>query len=632
MEHQPSLEEQFLAIVNQVIEDNIDNENFSVEDLAKEARLSRSMLHKKLKRLTGQSPSDLIIKKRLTRAKELLEDNVATASEIAYRVGFSDPSYFNRVFKKHFNISPGSVRKDLADKIKYMPADHKPGILSLAKLKGSRLLVKVAVIILIILIAGSGTYSVFRVTKSSEKSIAVLPIRNLTGDPENAYFVDGMHDALTGELGQIESLRVISSTTTLHYRDTDKVLKDIANELGVNIIVEGSVFCSGDSLCFLIQLIDVFPKERHIMANEYRDDMHNVLTVQRKAVKDIAHKIRVKLSKGEEQLLTKSRAVDPETYKDYLRGMYYLNQGTAESFETGIDFLRKAIDRDPADPFAYAGLALGYAITGHGMLYSEKAFRLATAAANKALIIDPTLDEAYTSLALLHLYQSWNWPVSKEAFENAIARNPNNEIAHAHFAWYHVLFGDMEKSIDHAKKAVELEPFSASYQSWLAWLYYHNREYDKAELWARRSLETKEDIPYGNLVLGWIYLKEKKYPEAIETHERLPYNTTRWKWLRCRTYVLTGNREKAISLWNEVEESSKESWNNPFFTGMMAGILGYTDRAFELLDEACEKKYYPASLIEVFPSTEFIRDDPRYNVLLQKLNLPYDRKLITIQE
>jgi hypothetical protein len=144
-------------------------------------------------------------------------------------------------------------------------------------------------------------------------------------------------------------------------------------------------------------------------------------------------------------------------------------------------------------------------------------------------------------------------------------------------------------------------------------------------------LETKEDIPYGNLVLGWIYLKGKKYHEAIELHEKLPYKTTRWKWLRCRTYVVTGNREKALSMWNELEESSKENWENPFFTGMMAGILGYTDKAFKLLNEACEKKYYPASLIEVFPSTEFIRNDPRYNTLLQKLNLPYDRDIIAAQ-
>jgi AraC-like DNA-binding protein/TolB-like protein/tetratricopeptide (TPR) repeat protein len=629
MEKQPSIEDQFLATVRQIIENNISNENFTVEDLAQHARLSQSMLHRKLKRLTGKSTNVLIIEIRLAKAKELLENDVATVSEVAYRVGFKDPSYFNKVFKKYYHLSPGSVRKSLPDNLIYPSTDQSQELLGSSKSKGYGSFIKVIVIILIIIITAGGIYYLFSIMRPHEQSLAVLPLDNLTGQPENAYLVDGIHDALIGELGQIESLRVISKTSTLQYRNSKKTLKDIARELGVNTIVEGSVTIAGDTLRILLQMINVFPKERHLLTNEYYDDIHHVLTIHSTAVKDIVQKIRIKLTKEEEQFLTKSRTVDPETYKAYLRGMYYLNQGTQESFETGLSYLREAIERDPADPFAYAGLALGYAIMGHGMLYSERSFRLATAAANKALILDPTSDEAYTALALLYLYQSWDWPMAKEAFERAIAHNPNNEIAHAHFAWYYVLFGDMEKSIYHARKAVTLDPLSPSYNSWLAWLYYHNKEYDKAEYWARESLTLKENLPYGNLVLGWTYLHKKQYQKAIEAHEKLPFSTTRWKWLRCRTYVLTDNREKALAIWNEVEHNSEENWTNPFYTGMIAGTLGFTDKAFELLNEACEKKYYPASLIDVFPSAEFIRDDPRYNTLLQKLHLPYTKTLIT---
>ena len=278
------------------------------------------------------------------------------------------------------------------------------------------------------------------ILRPDERSIAVLPLHNLTGQVENNYFVDGMHDALIGELGQIGSLRVISRTSTLRYRDSNILLKDIAHELGVNTIVEGSIIGAGDSLRILIQLIDVYPKERHIFANEYPDGMHNVLTVQSSAVKDIAKKINVKLSKNEEQRLAKQRTVNPETYKAYLRGMYYLNQGTEESFEKGINYLQEAIDKDPGDPYAYAGLAVGYAMVGHGQLNSEEAFLRATSAAKKAIKLDPTIDEAYTALSILYLYDVWDWSLTKEAFENALANNPNNEIAHAHFAWYYVLF------------------------------------------------------------------------------------------------------------------------------------------------------------------------------------------------
>ncbi len=629
MEQQPSMNDQFLRIINRIIQDNLDNENFSVEDLAHQAGLSRSMLHRKLKKFTGKSASDLITETRLVKAKELLENNVATASEIAYRVGFNDPSYFNKVFKKHFNISPGDVRKKAVIDQDLLSEKQPPDVSGTSKSKAYKLLLVMASVLVIVCVIFGGIYYFFGVKKPSEKSLAVLPIHNLTGQPENEYFVDGMHDALIGELGQIKSLRVISRTSTLRYRNSEMLLKDIAGELGVNIIVEGSVFCSGDSLCFLIQLIDVFPKERHILANEYRDGMHNVLTVQSSAVKDIAQNIRIRLSKDEEQRITKTRKVDPDTYKDYLRGLYYFNQGTLESFETGISYMQKAIKRDPGEPLAHAGLALGYALMGHGMITSQEVFRSAEAAANKALKIDPTLDEAYIALAMLNTYNFWNWPLAKEAFENALARNPNNEIAHAHYAWYHVLFGDKDKSLYHARMATILEPLSPSYYSWLGWLCVYFREFEQAETAARKALELMENHPYGNVVLGWTYLHKKQYQKAIETHEKLPMIHSHLKVILAYTYFITGNRDKVLALYNEVEEESKHHWVNPFDRGLLAGMLGDEDQAFELINEACEHHYYPTNHINVFlPNAEFLIDDPRYAELFQRMNLPYNRVLI----
>jgi TolB-like protein/AraC-like DNA-binding protein len=631
MEKQPSEGDQFLVLINRIIENNIDNENFSVEDLAQNVGLDQSTLHRKLKKLTGKSSIDFITEVRLRRARELLENDVATVAEVAYKVGFKDPSYFNKVFQKHYNISPGNIKKKGAFRLDRLLLGRKAGITDLLKLKGYRLFVKAIIIILIIIFAGGGMYYLFRAVRYAEKAVAVLPLHNLTGQTENAYFIDGMHDALIGELGQIKSLRVISRTSTLRYRNSDMLLQDIANELGVNIIVEGTVSGAGDSIRISIQMIDVFPRERHILANEYRDDMQNVLNIQTRAVKDIVQKIRIRLTEHEKELIDKSHTVNPETYKDYLRGMYYLNQGTEESFETGIKYMHKAIDRDPVDPFAYAGLALAYALKGHGSIAPEESFRSAAAAADRALRIDPTLDEAYTALALLYLYKFWDWPRAKKAFEDAIASNPNNEIAHAHFAWYHVLFGDMEKSLYHAKTATIIEPLSASYHSWLALLYYHFGEYDKAEISARKSLELKDDIPFGNLVLGCTYLKKEQYQKAIEVHEKLPKTRDFYINSIGYAYVKTGNRDKALAIWNELESESGKNWINPFFKGMLAGMLGYTDKAFMLLNEACEHKYYPIIHIETFPDAEFIRDDPRYNELLQKMKLPSYYELLTAQ-
>ncbi len=625
-------EENLLDTINRIIEDNIDNPNFSVEDLAEKTGLSRSMLHRRLRKLSGKSGSDLILERRLTLAREFLKNNVATVAEVAFRVGFRDPSYFNKVFQKRFKIPPGKVRNTIPTEPEKSTAEIEPQIQSPKRSKTYRYALWSFVIVLGIAIVSISTLYIFIPGNFREKSIAVLPLDNLTGEPENAYFVDGMHDALIGELGRIETLRVISRTSTLRYRNSDLLLKDIADELGVNTIVEGSVVGAGDSLKVIIQMIDVFPKERHLLAKEYHDEMPRILSVQNAVVKDIAHKIRVRLTKEEEELLANARIVNPEVYRNYLRGLHNLNHGTAESFETGIMYMEKAIEQDPGDPLAYAGLSLGYAIKGHGMIASQGSFRSAASAAERALRIDPELDEAYTALALLYLYQFWNWPAAEDAFLNALVKNPNNEIAHAHYAWYHVLFGDREKTLYHAEMAVTLEPYSASYHAWLAWLYYYFREYDKAEFHAKRSLELKDDIPYGNLVLGWIYLSKNEYEKAIELHEILPENEGYYKMLLVYSYVRAGEMEKALNLWNDLVAYSEKNWVNPFYSGMIAGMLGYTDKAFELLNETCDNKYYPINYIAIFPGIEYISGDPRYSNLLQKMNLPAPQILLTAQE
>ena len=174
-----------------------------------------------------------------------------------------------------------------------------------------------------------------------------------------------------------------------------------------------------------------------------------------------------------------------------------------------------------------------------------------------------------------------------------------------------------------------LEPFSASYTAWLSLLHYHNKEYDKAEIWARKALDLKDDVPYGNLTMGWVCLQKKMYQQAIEYYEKLPVNGAYWKTLRGYAYVKAGQREKALELWNEFEKHSKKQDVNSCYRGMMAAYLGFTDKAFELLNDACKNKIYPITYINFYPCLEDIRNDSRYNKLLQKMNLPFEEVLIT---
>lgn len=628
MNKQGSEVERITSSIHQIIEENLDNEKFSVEDLAQQVGLSRSTLHRHLLKTIGKSASDLINEKRLSKAKELLEQN-ATVSEAAFKVGFSDPSYFTKVFKKYYKTSPGELKKSKLARDEFEEsAKQREGSFI------SRNIPRMMIVLLpLIILAGGLIYLVVNDGFQVKKSIAVLPLDNLTGNPENSYFVDGLQDALIGELGRLSTIRVISRTSTLRYRNSEMLLADIADELDVNTIVEGSVQCLGDSICFIVQVIDVFPKERHLLAHEYYDGMDDVLNVQKTVVRDIAQRINVKLTREEEEIFNQERKVNPETYADYLRGMYDFSQGTLDTYLSGIDHMRNAIKRDPGDPLGHAGLALGYALIGHGVREMPEAFVLAEVAANKALKLDPSLDEANIAIGMLNLFNLWDWTKAEQAFERALASNPNNELAHANYAWYHVLFDDKERTLYHAKMATVLDPVSPMYYSWYAYLCVFMDEYELAEEAARKCLELMENNPFANVVMGWVHMHRNDLAKAVETHEKLPIAYPYFKVALAYTYLKAGERDKAIALRNELEEAAKSQWINPLDRGMISGMLGFTDEAFELIAEACEHHYYPSNHMRIYlPGLEFINEDSRYRELFRQMNLPFEETILAASE
>ncbi|MCU4155579.1 helix-turn-helix domain-containing protein [Carboxylicivirga sp. A043] len=615
MEPHQSMDEQFISKVHEIIEQNIDNEDFSVEKLATNVGLSRSMLHRKLIKVSGKNASETITEIRLLKAKQLLESNCTTVSETAYKVGYKTPSYFNRVFKQHYHVSPGDVKRH---------AQEHPFIKSKFKLQSNnaprpKKLLYITFLSLIILGLFVISFYVFNPT-IKPKSIAVLPLENLTGDTNNDYIINGIHDALIGELGRLSSLRVISRKSTLHYQERNMLLQDIASELDVDNIIEGSVVSSGDSIHLIIQAIKVFPHERHLMATKYQDKLGNILHLQSNVAKDIAKTIKARISDKELQQMTQTRQVNPEVYRSYLRGIYALHQGNHKWLKEGIQHMQNAIRIDPGDPLAYAGLALGYATMGHGQLDAETSFSRAVSAANKAIKLDPTIDESYTALSLLYLYSDWNWPLTKVSFENALEANPNNAIAHAHYAWYHFLFNDMEQCIKHAKQATLLDPLYPAYHAWLGLLYCNNNQYDEAVNAAKKALALNENTSYAHLVLGWNFIHNNQFQQAIEVFEGLP-QTMQWDMHRVYCYTQCGQKEKALAIWNHYLEKAKTQNINDCYNGMMAACLGYNDVAFECFNKAIDKKTYPITYINYNPASQSIRNDARYTRLLQRMNL-----------
>jgi TolB-like protein/Tfp pilus assembly protein PilF len=454
-------------------------------------------------------------------------------------------------------------------------------------------------------------------------SIAVLPVENLSGDPNLEYFSDGITDALINELAKISALRVISRTSVMQYKEVKKSLPEIARELNVDAVVEASVLAVSGRVHIRVQLIQA-STEQNLWAQSYEREMRDILVLQSEMARAISREINVKLTPQEETRLASARPVDPEAYVDYLKGMFYLNKFTLEGFKKGLVYLNQAIEKDPANPLPYAGLAIGTSIAGHGLglglVPPREAFPPAKEAALKALELDEMLAEAHTALALVKLYYEWDWAGVEQAFRRALELNPNIPEAHRHYAWYLVLAGHMDEALAEMKRAQEVDPLTPIYTAELGWVYWIAEQYEEAIEEAQKSLELDPDFPVGLYVLGGIYADQGMYEEAIAVHQKAAAVNPAWKWGLARTYALAGRRDEAQKILAELIEEARPSDTHPL--ARINIILGEKDEALRWLEAAYEYRHGWLPWISKAPQPELLRDDPRFHDLLRRMNLP----------
>ena len=479
-----------------------------------------------------------------------------------------------------------------------------------------------AAVVGILLIAG-GRY-VFEERLSTDRSpriqsLAVLPLQNLSQDQNQAYFVDGMHDALIGALAQISALRVISRTSAMRYQGSDKSIPEIARELNVDGIVEASVSREDDDVRIQVQLIQALPEERHLWTQTFNRDLRHVLAMHSEVAQRIAQKIQVPLPPQEEIRLARARPINPETYEAYLKGMFYLNKSTPEDFENGLAFFQEAIEKDPADPRAYAGLALGYATLGHGPAPPPDAWPKARAAALRAVTLDSTLAEGYAALADIKLYYEWDWAGAEQAFRRANALNPSLALNHYHYAWYLALVGRMDEAVAEHISARELDPLTPLHTVWLGGLYLYAGRYEAAIAEARKALEQYPDNAVSLLVLGLATAQQGLYEEAITAHEKLVTINPRWQYTLGRTYALAGRRAEAQAILAELETRETSAWNAMGLSELHLA-LGNKEEALRWLAYEPPHAWIPWSRRN--PSLAPLRDDPRFQALMERWNLP----------
>ena len=460
---------------------------------------------------------------------------------------------------------------------------------------------------------------------SKIRSLAVLPLENLSGDATQDYFADGMTDELITDLAQIRALRVISRTSVMTYKGAHNSLPQIARDLNVDAIVEGSVVRSGDQVRITAQLIRASADE-HLWAESYVGDMRDSLALQNKVARAIAEQIRIELTPQEEGELENARTVDPQAFEDYLRGRFFWNKRTADGLERAVEYFNQAIARDPNFARAYSGLADTYALLGdwqYASMTTKDALPKAKAAATKALQLDNTLSEAHTSLAFTLDGFDWNLKAAGQEFKRAIDLNPGYATSHHWYAWHLALFARYDEAIAEMRKAQNLDPLSLIINADLAELLVIAHQNDEAIQQSQRTIEMDPDFAMAHNQLAQAYLAghmpEKAIPElkkAVELSGGSPSCTANL----ARAYVATGDRNKAIKLIHQLQERSRPGFSHAAEIAAIYTALGQKDQALDWLEKGAAEKFNPGVLIR--PSFDPLRSDPRFQNLLRRIGLP----------
>ena len=457
-------------------------------------------------------------------------------------------------------------------------------------------------------------------------SIAVLPLENLSRDPEQEYFADGMTDALITDLSKIGSLRIISRTSAVRYKGTNKSLPEIARELNVDGVIEGSVMRSADRVRITAQLIQA-RTDQHIWAETYERDLGDVLKLQSEVAQAIAQQVRVQLTPQQQARLGSARAVNPAAYEAYLKGRFYqsTSSATPQRIKNAQDYFEKAIEQDSGFALAYVGLADCYESLGSfRWIPPQDAYRPAKAALNKALRLDETVAEAHAALGWLSWRYDWDWPTAEREFKYALEQNPNNGEAHAEFALYLGWAGRGAEAFGEAAKIRELSP---------AWTFdvesainYHLRDYKAMVDVGRRVVPSNPESWLGHLWLAVGYEGSGQRLEAIPEYQKaveLSQGDTDPTAGLAHAYATAGQRASAEKILRELLQKSKTSYISPYMVGTIYAGLGDKNKAFQFLEKAYQERspdipYFLKADLRI----DNLRSDPRYADLLRRIGLP----------
>ncbi len=454
------------------------------------------------------------------------------------------------------------------------------------------------------------------------ESLAVLPLKNLMGDPEQEYFVEGMHEALTAELSKISALKVISRTSAMRYKETDKAMPQIARELGVAGLIEGSVLREGDQVRITVQLIHG-PSDKYLWAGSFDRELRGILALHSEVARAIAGEIRIAVTPAEQARLARTPSVNPEAYQLYLQGRYYWNKRNPEGFEKAIQLFNQAIQKDPNNALAYSGLADSYVLLDFWISVQE-ALPQALAAAGTAVALDGSSAEARTSLGFALMRYQWDWAGAEREFRRAIELNPGYATAHH---WYAVLLtslGRHQEAYREIMRARDLDPVSPIIAHHVGLHFYCLGDYDQSLDWNRRTLEIDPRFPIAFVNLGRSYLQKGMYEQAIAEMQRAMEVCGDCPSLLGQlghAYAAAGRRGEARRILERLKKQSRPLYLSYPIAEIYLG-LGDEDQALTRLEQAHKERSAWMIYIRVEPKWDPLRRDPRFQDLLRRMNFP----------
>ncbi len=461
-------------------------------------------------------------------------------------------------------------------------------------------------------------------SRSSIHDLAVLPLANVSGDPGQEYLSEGMTEALITDLAKIADLRVISRTSVMRYKGTKKPLPEIAGELNVDAVVEGTVARSGNRVRVTANLVQASP-EKHLWAESYERDLRDLISLQDEVAREVAEQVGRKLTPRSHAQLA---PLDPEAQEGYLKGRYFWNKRTEAGYLKAISYYQNAIERAPRYAQAYAGLADAYSLLGstaNEEISRSEAMPRAKAAAVTALQLDDSLAEGHASLAFVKMHYEWDWAGAEREFRRAIELNPNYPTAHHWYAYDLAAMNRMPEALNEIGRARRVDPLSAIINTDAAEFLYYAGRYDEAIQQVKAALEIDPNFLLAHHLLGRIYSEQHRYLEALaEGKKTLELSGGHPLMLvdLGRIYALSGDRSQAEQVLRQLVELSARGKGMSAVTAGVAAALGKRDQALAALEKAYEERNGSLILLNYDPSWDPLRSDPRFQQLLRRVGLP----------